>query len=149
MRSVFYKFVSNIKTMITRQEIRIGNSISQGEVDCIHPESVGVLKNNARSFITFYEAEPIFIDEEILRSFGFQNHGNNIFSKSFDNLNLKRLVVFSQGLRVNKWGTGFADYYTGQEKSETLPTELQYVHQLQNLFFALTGEELTINRQGY
>jgi hypothetical protein len=42
------------------------------------------------------------------------------------------------------WNNGDAIYFSyGFEKS----IELKYVHQLQNLYFALTGEELTIGGQ--
>lgn len=36
-------------------------------------------------------------------------------------------------------------YFPYAQSQNSIPSELRYVHQLQNLYFALTGEELTIN----
>jgi hypothetical protein len=128
--------------MITRQEIRIGNSIAQGEIDCIHPETLEVIKDKARRFISLYEAEPIVLTGDILTSYGFTSHGNNIYSKPLDNFNLKKLVIYKTDEKEVKWYVGFADYYSGKEQTELHTTMLEYIHQLQNLWYCLVYYEI-------
>lgn len=103
--------------------------------------SASIEKEDGDFEITPYY-RPIEITEDLLLKCGFTNHNNNIYSKSFNDLNLKKLVVFKSDDRATKCGVGFADYYTGKETSELLPTEIMYVHQLQNLWFCLVGSEL-------
>ena len=45
----------------------------------------------------------------------------------------------------DKWHMAFSDTLGGY-KDYIVTTKIQYVHQLQNLYFALTGEELTISK---
>lgn len=70
--------------------------------------------------------EPIHLTEEWLLKFGFRS--NNGYP-------LKLLCGYIK-IRNGVW---FFKY-------NKLDIELQYVHQLQNLYFALTGNELTIEK---
>jgi hypothetical protein len=57
---------------------------------------------------------------------------------------LVKFRLMSIKTELGFWNNGDAIYFSyGFEKS----IELKYVHQLQNLYFALTGEELTIGGQ--
>jgi hypothetical protein len=72
--------------------------------------------------------EPIPLTEEWLLKFGFVYHDDDgIITYSRDN------IVIFQRYRL--------DFYF--ELSNYKDAELEYVHQLQNLYYALTGEELT------
>jgi hypothetical protein len=72
--------------------------------------------------------EPIPLTEEWLIKFGYQ--GNSIRIGEMQ-------IIFDED---------YGNYYLGDEQEIGLnpDLEIKYVHQLQNLFKALTGEELTI-----
>ena len=79
--------------------------------------------------------EPIPLTEEWMLKFGFEKHDFYYAINWGINgvLIMKYLVPYS--LFAMELGIGFKK-------------TLQYVHQLQNLYFDLTGEELTINDNG-
>jgi hypothetical protein len=85
--------------------------------------------------------KPIPITAEWLVKFGFENKGHgysdNIYYKQQGWYNWAHIVTISDTGIVMKHG--FMNQWS-ELKS------LQYVHELQNLYFALTGEELTINK---
>ena len=112
-------------------ELRIGNLIM---------EEVGIRNYNiipvSIHLVTFRKVnhnifKPIPLTEEWLLKFGFKNHLDTIWihwSKESGLFQIStRLPQGSYGLWINGTMGCF-----------------EYVHQLQNLFFALTGEELTI-----
>lgn len=78
---------------------------------------------------------PIPLTEEWLLKFGFRlSVGAAWYNDKFND------SYFKENFRLNKWDDGrlfLWDY--------KFPNEIKYVHQLQNLYFALTGEELIIN----
>ena len=114
--------------MINPVELRIGNKVYFGnKIHTVTGNDIYKLQDGA-----CFDENGIPLTEEWLLRFGFEKtqheYGSHetIFSK--DEIELSsdfRLVV--------------TDYYV-----ERIGKPLQYVHQLQNLFFALTGEELTI-----
>jgi len=72
---------------------------------------------------------PIPLTEEWLLKFGFEKEdymNNNLYTKVFG------LRIFTIGIKTER-GYEFDGW-----------KQLKYVHSLQNLYFALTGEELTI-----
>lgn len=76
---------------------------------------------------TFHDEDkirPIHLTENWLIKLGFDDNGNKKW------IHPKFGFLLIQSLRFYKSGV--------------LP-EIRYVHQLQNLYFALTGEELTVN----
>lgn len=76
---------------------------------------------------------PIPLTEEWLLKFGFK--GEERFFEINDNA--FRVVKY---ISVPGWG-----FRIGMSNDEFLMlTRIEYVHQLQNLYFALTGEELTV-----
>jgi hypothetical protein len=79
-----------------------------------------------------YEPKPIPITEYWILKFGFNK------SNRLDLGELKPCyVIFSLAVMI-RHSSFFIDWIGGN-------TEIKYVHQLQNLYFALTGEELTFN----
>ena len=81
---------------------------------------------------------PIPLTEEWLIKFGFKKENNTIYSIS-DKLSSSE---------VGKWyffkneNNSFTPHIKRENKFSWIGKEIKYVHQLQNLYFALTGEEL-------
>ncbi len=69
--------------------------------------------------------EPITLTEEWLLKFGFVDRGLGDFRRSWLHL-------------IRNSSTSF--------ETNCFFVKIKYIHQLQNLYFALTGEELTINQ---
>jgi hypothetical protein len=106
----------------------------------------------------FKDVQPIPLTEEWLRKFGFKyqnrdvSHGNGkierFWSKHWftggDNwwieINLNPITKDSNGFFWLNWNIGGGNDFVHLPHS----CELKYIHQLQNLYFALTGNELEI-----
>ena len=110
-------------------ELRIGNWVNnmgvmtkfeEGDWDCII--------NKLYSQTPMDRYEPIPLTEEWLLKFGFTFYRENMYDiKDFTFL-LDRFTLWD---------------YTGEERY-LIACSVNHVHQLQNLYFALTGEELEI-----
>lgn len=85
-------------------------------------------------FVSQWQAKPIPLTEEWLLKFGFEKNFNNFYEK---------LINKDEDDFIGKLTDyGFAYYI---DKKDNYPLiYIKYVHQLQNLYFALTSEELTI-----
>lgn len=81
--------------------------------------------------------EPIPLTEEWLLKFGFENHKHCF--KEYWQLNDFQLEIHGNKFVFRVDGGESAPYLT-----QFFAHHTKYVHQLQNLVFALTGEELTI-----
>jgi hypothetical protein len=122
--------------MITANELRIGNLVKWEEyilpIKSIDYESVYVKLNEELRIIykTKYlylfinELEPVPLTEERLLKFGFE----------------KDVTEYNICWFLNHVYIWFVD---GEYINE-LDLPIKYVHQLQNLYFALKGEELTL-----
>ncbi len=73
--------------------------------------------------------EPIPLTEEWLIKFGFKVEPDDDFT------------IWQKGQLE-----GLYDFKDGTYEYNSTVLEIKYVHQLQNLYFALTGEELTIQK---
>ena len=78
---------------------------------------------------------PIPLTEEWLLKFGFNRHHDDYSNDVIFIKNVHNNTEFEWGVYPNELGSGI------QIQNRKL---LKYVHQLQNLYFALTGEELTL-----
>jgi hypothetical protein len=115
------------------RELRIGNYFSTGQNDNIAKVTPNIIEalceSENRSWIN-----PIPLTEEWLLKFGFQE----ICEKGSFEINRESFsLTYSEGKMWFCFGQ-FA------EQSNTVPCK--HVHQLQNLYFALTGEELEITK---
>jgi hypothetical protein len=115
--------------MIKANELRIGNLVYDNLGDILKIKAISL--ESGLSHI-----EPIPLTEEWLLKFGFERHHSDysngvIYIKDVPNNN-----EFKWGVYPFELGSGFII-----NKSKNL----KYVHQLQSLYFTLTGEELTIN----
>lgn len=117
-------------------ELRIGNyvnrlgypeqiksiTISEGKRGYVAVQSSGVITHN--------QIEPIPLTEEWLLKLGFEKLENKFYSKGRFSYHKK------YGWKIfENWVNG----WVGVQKVE-------YVHQLQNLYFAISGEELILER---
>lgn len=117
------------------KELRIGNLINHFGLDTIFevtPTEINCAVEMEGHFSMTFEGIPI--TEEWLLKFGFVHHHdtphpNRVFRKNYVEgfFDLEEVISF---------------FYGGNFTS----VELKYVHQLQNLYFSLTGEELTIKK---
>lgn len=102
-----------------KEELRIGNWVTEnGRLIHIH-DGFGI--DHAQKF------EPIKLTKEWLNKFGFVSNGVTYELPNFR---------FQISRPLNYEGFVFCDGYS------VITEKIQYVHQLQNLYFALTGEEL-------
>ena len=112
-------------------ELRIGNLFKDKHNKII--KVIGLCENDiyfSGSFELNWQAEPIPLTEQWLLDFGFKwkNHGLRI-----------------ENICIRQFGFGYAIFLSNE--SYNFKIELKHVHQLQNLYYALTGQELTLNSE--
>lgn len=104
-------------------ELRIGNVLDNGIVSSITKTCIWTETEN---IILFDEIEPIPLNEEWLTRLGFVDNEkyalHNIFIWYGNHIGIKGMLGIVK------------------------PFECKYVHQLQNLYFSLTGEELILKQ---
>jgi len=115
-------------------ELRIGNWINyigSGDVQLSSKEALCNVFDDLES--EYPLSSPIPLTEEWLLKFGFKERDDEryrdirICNKLYLAIEIKKLEAI-----------------IGDAIEWTKPIKIKYVHQLQNLYFALTGEELTI-----
>jgi hypothetical protein len=120
--------------MIQAKELRIGNYLLNYENKVIRINKwdfVGY-RDNYGNIYSFDKSNPIPIDEKWLTDFGFRDL-NYVFVL---NASRKKLLVnWSTRIVSSNIRNGF---YLNKYK------HIKYIHQLQNLYFALTGKELQL-----
>ncbi len=119
--------------MIRTNELRLGNIIEQGLVFRLYDMCARVQASNGRvSYINDEHLIPITLTPEILINAGFELENDSNFTKNYTLPDSR----FGYDWHVD---TGWWFRYIN------LRIECKYLHQLQNLYFALTGHELTIH----
>jgi len=123
-------------------ELRIGNYVKFDNHEDEYYKVSGCDISELSDELIDLNASPIQLTEEWLLMFGFIRHHydyandviyiKNIADNEIDN------AEFEWGVYPNELGSGI------QIKNRK---SLKYVHQLQNLYFALTGEELTFKSE--
>jgi hypothetical protein len=114
---------------MTRSELRIGNIIDRGDYHC---KVTSITEDGIMTEPINYEGErfveqttkPIPITEEWLVKLGFVRDKTEIAVYYFGDLEIQLPVYFKY--------------------KESHIHNIKYVHELQNLYFALTGKELEI-----
>jgi len=127
--------------MIQPTELRIGNSVFyEGEVwfiDSIHQDVCGVMKGERGAIILYNRMSPIPLTPEILEKCGFGENPQHEHP-AFDEYSLLSNNRFAIGdFNGEYWVVDGIDQWLLEHK-------IYYLHQLQNLYFALTGEELKV-----
>jgi hypothetical protein len=133
-------------------ELRIGNwvigiqcdrSEVEQQVDVINMMGDFAVTTHGWSELKPIELKPIPLTEEWMLKCGYKYDGYKY--EYYDGQEEKRVFESENGLGDFVEIDGFflpMPYYFGQAFGENF--KLKHVHQLQNLYFALTGEELTI-----
>ncbi len=125
--------------MIKANELRIGNHTREGVIKCFYESGVHI--GMGRCF-KFNELQPIPLTEEWLLKFGF------VITVDPENVHYKKVVNndFNESFVINR-KVGYEVFYIGHKDCNDylhFTTQIKHVHQLQNLYFALTNEELKI-----
>ena len=103
------------------KEIRIGNLIKRnGILVTVDEQTFWDMKSNPDQY------EPIMINEYWLKRFGFKEDPDGVYRRG--GRELIEVFFFSAGFVVSS-------------QSIALP-DVDFIHQLQNLYFALTGNEI-------
>lgn len=131
--------------MIKAKDLRVGNKLLFGfnkepdvviTVAWVSSDSIGYLEQHEASYPQSpKDFEGIPLTAEWLEKMGFVRQ-----KAEFDS-------CFDKGsMSIHQDGTFFfpISYETHEPDFQTIGTGFKHVHQLQNLYFALTGEELTI-----
>ena len=118
-------------------ELRIGNwiknPVDKQQIIYVTRDATGFgpIRESPQMAHPFAYCHPIPLTEEWLEKFGFKHTD----------------AGWSNGTRANLIKMLSGGYMLPSFGQHDFVTELKYVHQLQNLFFALTGEELTIKEK--
>ena len=120
------------------QELRIGNRLKEGIVEHIGWRdgyyTVGCMKTGFEAVATFYDSDDIHqipITEELLLKCGFKK--KNGYKFVLPNLHFSLVRIDS----MTREEYAFSHY--------NLWVNLEYLHQLQKLYFAFKGQELEID----
>ena len=121
--------------MIKATELRIGNWVEVEnykniQLENVHPE--GTTHGDDQYLISMLK--PIPLTEEILLKCGFE-----VCYRSEFTLRLDHKLNYKFGAGWNLVNGHFSVRYIGQNF-----THIKYLHQLQNLFYALTDKELQV-----
>jgi hypothetical protein len=109
---------------------KVGMIDKFGKIAVIEPE------NHETLYLTANEAEPIPLTEEWLLNFGGKPLENGYWISIY---NLKAEFHFELFKNTDEIITTIKSQF-----ADLILDRIKYVHQLQNLYFALTNEELTI-----
>jgi len=137
------------------QELRIGNYINrlgkQTEIKAIQQsEKICYVNTSISGAITINQIEPIPLTEEWLLKLGFEvkdrksNLDTDIFYMPAFEIDYCLFYAdfrLDYGLYLEYTDSPFPE---DDEKLYPITFGIKYVHQLQNLLYSLTGEELTI-----
>jgi len=129
--------------MITENELRIGNYVKHDDSWCYRGENVTVFQWEVQDWYAFSECrlflesiKPIPLTEEWLVKFGFTNEVVNVL----ENDNFKMSISYYDG-----WHLSYKEKQCfGSSEVYLYPANIGSVHALQNLYFSLTGQELTL-----
>jgi hypothetical protein len=126
---------------MTAAELRINNWYKNMSID--NPFNQ-IKYGHEIDYVAVY-CEPIPLTEEWLLKFGFEKGNHNWFRLYFDYDNLADSDCFTYN--INSKMLCLESFYDGEKKGsiQLLSLGEKHVHQLQNLYFALTNEELKIS----
>lgn len=134
--------------MIKENELMLGNQLDKGSVGYIGWVEgvfmIGVFDDKFSSVCKFYKTEelnPIPLTEEILLKCGFKK------SRNIGAYNTDKDAYYWEGdkisLTIDLKLSSSSREYAALSVDGAIP--LKYVHQLQNLIFSVSGQELGIN----
>jgi hypothetical protein len=136
-----------MENKLTASELRIGNRVKRGndivEVNLISENEFGLKNINSMYPITICELEPIPLTEEWLLKFGFEvkNFDYNII---ISECGVVSMQLIPQDEKCSSFSVCVIQSDEDELDSYVFLSDIKNVHQLQNLYFALTNKELTI-----
>jgi len=117
------------------EELRIGNLTSAGVVNEILKDCFYVHDGESSLKSTWYDIKPIPLTEEILLKCGFEKLGETILFIDLECGSIYYNDELEKGISIS----------IGEYCSRGICFEnIKYLHQLQNLTYALTNQELNI-----
>jgi len=129
------KKVNNCYNTMEAKELRVGNYVLETNIvnydDCnsdYYPDEILIVGKHLFTY-EHEDIKPIPLTEEWLLKFGFEL-GENFYIKNNVSVEIDELYLW--------------DVFLNNGTKETHLRSIKYIHQLQNLYFALTNEELTI-----
>lgn len=137
------------------KELRIGNLVKYS-LSNIPQEIKSVINVHGEYIVSFQNSEfsntidkikPIPLTEEFLLKLGFERGGYNLLEVWHPN-NPRFSMVGYLGAKDDDDFLGWNYDSSGNSEEEWAKSriDIKYIHQLQNLYFALTGEELTLTK---
>jgi hypothetical protein len=130
-------------------ELRIGNYVydTLGKVNTIDLDAITYIVKESQN-----QVKPIPLTEEWLLKFGFKKYPNRrdtFRQEYYDSFQLvideHTIISFSIPIGYNDIICNYDKLYRSEEKKQSY--RVKHIHQLQNLYFALTGEELTFKSE--
>ncbi len=122
--------------MINVRELKIGNY-----VEC---PLEGIKKiTSGQEIDTILEKEfmPVHLSEDILAKCHFADSGNDNTGKYFRHPRTSIAIALKDGIYFFRYWEKIGDF-TLRSK---VTVDIEYLHQLQNLYYCLTGQELEVN----
>lgn len=117
-------------------ELRIGNYVKSLSVTQVRELTESTI--NGYSIGGFY---PIPLTEELLLKCGFEKADDMAYHPD---MKIRSLYINTLILRKNTCSNLFEFHFQHKNPAMFENTEIKYLHQLQNLYFALTGKELEV-----
>lgn len=130
--------------MVNVKELRIGNAVMfdwDGDVRTVFVAGIapdGIIVKGFEYEDAFTSTTPIPLTAEVLEKLGFK-------AKNEEDYYLE--ISFHAGFTINidDFSIGVGNYDEVGEYASMNKDVCRYLHQLQNLYFALTGTELEVN----
>ena len=132
-------------------ELRIGNwvkvndpifGVNTYKVATIRDNGIITLNDNMSCLVD--NIEPIELTGDILINIGFKKGYNEIYSKTIKD-DFYEYNVSYQNISDNKYSFVAYGYKNGELKRKMILDNIQYLHELQNIFFSFTNQELEVN----
>ena len=132
--------------MIDRREINIGNYFRFIYIETPVDPQVYRVRNGfdidtTAILLSTNSLEPIPLTKEILLKCGFEANGFGGFCKSW------HPSKYNDSIVTYRVGKGMGDGWTIWEGGFEIKNGIYFVHELQNLYFALTGDELQLSNK--
>jgi hypothetical protein len=129
---------------MTANELRIGNYVydTLGKVNKIDLEAITYIVKEPHN-----QVKPIPLTEEWLLKLGFEKNKDNRWMRGKSRYAIFYFEYYATGEDNCMWRIEYHDTDYGRNEYKDCNQwgdVIKYVNQLQNLYFALTGEELTI-----
>lgn len=121
-------------------EVRIGNYVynTKGEVDKVNVSALEYLLLEGDK--STCQVKPIPLTEDMLKKCGFKQDNYN----GYFYMDICDTIFYLRTGFVGGFYWGFIDSMNDEYSELSDANSIFYLHQLQNLYFVLTGEELTI-----